>query len=229
MSVPEPNVPYGYCHCGCGEKTTIAPRNRSWLGHVKGEPIPYVSGHNVQKHRPPPDMPKTKLCDCGCGRPAPIAKQTRAEAGRYKGYASRFISGHQGRRQVIDSFHEEDRGHDTPCWIWELHRDEGGYGRTRNRPAHCVVYEERVGLIPDGLQLDHLCRVRECVNPDHLEPVTHLENVRRSRRAKLTLEKAVTIRRDLARGVSRRELADRYEVSLTTIGSIAKYETWRED
>lgn len=45
--------------------------------------------------------------------------------------------------------------------------------------AHRVVYEELVGPIPDGLMLDHLCRVRHCVNPEHLEPVTNRENVLR--------------------------------------------------
>lgn len=45
--------------------------------------------------------------------------------------------------------------------------------------VHRIAYELLVGPIPDGLQLDHLCRVRNCVNPDHLEPVTGQENMRR--------------------------------------------------
>jgi len=48
--------------------------------------------------------------------------------------------------------------------------------------AHRWAYETCVGSINDGLQIDHLCRVRECVNPDHLQPVTHAENMRRARR-----------------------------------------------
>jgi hypothetical protein len=44
-----------------------------------------------------------------------------------------------------------------------------------------MAYEMLVGPVPDGLELDHLCRVPACVNPDHLEPVTHIENVRRGR------------------------------------------------
>lgn len=81
---------------------------------------------------------------------------------------------------------EEDRGFDTSCWIWQMARNNGGYGiarvpGTRKKTcAHRVVYEQIIGPIPEGLELDHLCRVRECVNPAHLEPVTPRVNSRRS-------------------------------------------------
>ncbi len=71
------------------------------------------------------------------------------------------------------------------CWEWMAYRDHLGYGRA-TRPgrgvtvAHRVVYEALVGAIPEGLELDHLCGNRGCVNPDHLEPVTHQENMRRA-------------------------------------------------
>lgn len=69
------------------------------------------------------------------------------------------------------------------CWQWISTVNSEGYGQIRisgkQRGAHRVVYEELVGPIPEGLQLDHLCRNRSCVNPDHLEPVTHRENWRR--------------------------------------------------
>ena len=68
------------------------------------------------------------------------------------------------------------------CWIW-TGALASGYGRFylngQLRPAHRVAYETLVGSIPRGLDLDHLCRVRSCVNPDHLEPVTRAENLRR--------------------------------------------------
>lgn len=69
------------------------------------------------------------------------------------------------------------------CWLWTGFVARNGYGRVRHGErivrAHRHVYELLVGPIPDGLRLDHLCRVRHCVNPAHLEPVTHRENVLR--------------------------------------------------
>lgn len=63
-------------------------------------------------------------------------------------------------------------------WTGPLNRD--GYGNCSGLSAHKVVYESLVGPVPAGLELDHLCRVRACVNPAHMEPVTHAENMRRS-------------------------------------------------
>lgn len=71
------------------------------------------------------------------------------------------------------------------CWLFTGHKMNGGYGvfydmdTYRYRGAHRVVYEMHRGPIPAGLQLDHLCRVPACVNPDHLEPVTGRVNTLR--------------------------------------------------
>ena len=56
--------------------------------------------------------------------------------------------------------------------------------------AHRVYYERHVGPVPEGLELDHLCRNPGCVNPEHLEPVTHAENIRRGYQAKREREAA---------------------------------------
>jgi hypothetical protein len=76
-----------------------------------------------------------------------------------------------------------DKG-DDGCWRWTAHINRDGYGvyagdDRRVNHAHRFAYVDANGPIPKGLVIDHLCRVRECVNPDHLEPVTDRENVRR--------------------------------------------------
>lgn len=69
------------------------------------------------------------------------------------------------------------------CWLWTGDANNVGYGKVRRNGkahrAHRYAYEQLVGPIPEGLTLDHLCRVRLCVNPAHLEPVTLRENVMR--------------------------------------------------
>lgn len=69
------------------------------------------------------------------------------------------------------------------CWLWTSAINEKGYGHFTvggtKHSAHRFVYELLVGPIPEGLVIDHLCRVRNCVNPVHMQPVTNLENLAR--------------------------------------------------
>lgn len=69
------------------------------------------------------------------------------------------------------------------CWLWTASVSTNGYGqawdsaRRTPRRAHRLAWEDRFGPVPEGFYLDHLCRVRRCVNPDHLQIVTNRINV----------------------------------------------------
>lgn len=69
------------------------------------------------------------------------------------------------------------------CWLWTASLNGYGYGHLvhlgKSLQPHRVLYELLIGPIPEGLDLDHLCRVRSCVRPDHLEPVTRQVNIKR--------------------------------------------------
>lgn len=116
------------------------------------------------------------VCNCGCGQPLP--------PGLYKGSVRRFVRGHGSCRPAQERFWEKVRQDEaSDCWLWTAARSSTGYGsfgmdrRTHN--AHRVAYIWMVGEPPEGLHLDHLCDVRHCVNPYHLEPVPLAVNIKR--------------------------------------------------
>lgn len=79
----------------------------------------------------------------------------------------------------------------TPtCWLWTGHVNNAGYGtfsvRGRSTLVHRLAYEEMVGPIPEGFDVDHLCHTRTCLNPKHLEPISHAENIKRRDARRLT-------------------------------------------
>lgn len=71
----------------------------------------------------------------------------------------------------------------SECWLWTGCKNENGYGqltvKNKRRKAHRWIYERINGPIPEGFEPDHLCRHRSCVRPDHMEPVTRSENIKR--------------------------------------------------
>jgi len=118
---------------------------------------------------------------CACGRPGKHLDKSLCHA---------CYEYRRKRRQLPASltprerfFAKVDVGSAGGCWLWTGYVSANGYGwfRTGRRlhAAHRWLFEIERGIVAPWLDLDHLCRVRNCVNPDHLEPVTRSENNRR--------------------------------------------------
>lgn len=146
-----------------------------------------------------------KLCECGCGQPTSIARASSARHGHVKGQPMRFVKGHriitsELRRRWSQRFGTLEqrlwkkvnkngpipacRPELGPCWQWTGKSLIKGYGticeNKKGYSVHRLVYTMLRGAVPEGLDLDHLCRNRACCNPHHLEPVTRRENLLRS-------------------------------------------------
>lgn len=111
----------------------------------------------------------------GCSRPVKRRGWCNTHSARW--YRNRSVD-----VVHVDQFSRYQVDPDTRCWIWQGRINQWGYGQISKRygtqVAHRAFYMHHVGEIPHGLQLDHLCRVRCCVNPEH-QPVTGSENLRR--------------------------------------------------
>lgn len=141
-----------------------------------------------------------KLCECGCGNPTYPAPRTGN--GYRKGELIRYLPDHyriteeerlkrNARLGTLEDRFWRYVNKNGPivkqelgrCWSWTACIQKNGYGYLRflgrNRGAHCVAYELFKSKIPDGLQVDHLCKNRSCCNPYHLEAVTIRVNVLR--------------------------------------------------
>lgn len=123
---------------------------------------------------PRPKQSDNPCAVTSCDRPAKAHQMCGAHAQRMR--AGLPLGPPIAERVDFDSRY---RVSDSGCWIWQGSVSNTGYGRIGSRYAHRVSYERSNGPIPDGLTIDHLCRTTLCVNPDHLEPVTHRENVLR--------------------------------------------------
>lgn len=130
--------------------------------------------------------------------PQEIARRAAALRGRPRPQQVRDQIAEALRRPWEERFFAKIR-YENACWVWSGGRQgrdigQGQYGSFSSPAkrgmvlAHRFAYEALVGPVPEGLELDHLCRRPLCVNPDHLEPVTHAENMRRRQAARSFLE-----------------------------------------
>lgn len=166
------------------------------------------------------------LCRCGCGRDVGVWPRSRRTGKNpiVRGECRRFINGHSRRKNNYTITTE------SGCHEWQGMIDINGYGVIsvdgHRRRAHRAYWERDNGPIPGGMEIDHLCRNRRCVNPAHMEVVTHAVNMRRSSLSKLTQSDVDEIRR-IAHTESRASIARRYGVSAPVISNIVNGKTWR--
>jgi hypothetical protein len=113
----------------------------------------------------------------------------------------------------------------TRCWEWIKTLSHNGYARLwhdgRLTSASRYFYKNIKGDIPDGMQIDHLCKNRRCVNPEHLEPVSPLENIYRSKVRKLDKYQVSLIRETYNKKLMNQyELAKKYNVNQSEISRL---------
>lgn len=110
---------------------------------------------------------------------------------------SKFMTGAQRLESAVLRFSARTKvvaNEHGLCWLWSGPLGRKGYVRFRTEDGtkasiHRWAYELMVGPIPEGLTIDHLCRNTNCANPDHLEPVTDLENIARGTQGKYQRDK----------------------------------------
>lgn len=168
------------------------------------------------------------LCMCGCGAITSVSKRSDLAKGLVGGTHVRYVRGHE-HRATGPTYLIEDRGYKTPCHVWQRTTSRDGYAHGKIgdtvRRIHIAEWEAVNGPVPEGMQLDHLCRVRACINPEHLEPVTAKVNVQRGLNAVIGADDVRAIRR-LYPTVNQNQLAKRFGVSQAQIWRILHRRSW---
>lgn len=176
-------------------------------------------------------MLQPRLCACGCLQPFIGGDEWRDGMLRNHGEASRIPN--------TPSYLVEDRGYKTPCWVWQGVLNKWGYAKlkrnTRTIAGHRLFYLAYTGSLPEGpasgpfrMQLDHLCRVRKCVNPEHLEPATCVENIKRWLVPSLDIAGVHEAVRLYAEGHSQAKVASMIGVQQGSVSRILRGVRWKE-
>lgn len=242
------NVPFGYCHCGCGQKTRIEIRNRKQDGILKGQPVRFKKGHEarIRVYLTPPEPNPSGICMCGCGKRASISSCTNMRLGTVKGKPSCFAIGH--RMVFKASLPVEPRfwervAKSSGCWVWTSTLDTGGYGQLSVNGTltlvHRISWEMHYGPIPEGVLVLHKCDNPPCVRPDHLFLGDDYANIqdrnskgRQTRgenhpHAKLTDADVIRMRKLQLKGYSMVKLSTIFKMSYGQVYMICKGRLWK--
>lgn len=187
-------MPHRTCSVdGCNEPVTEKSARGLCVKHYyrwwkHGDPL---GGGRVRRRRGSP--PPSCAID-GCTAPCASRGWCRTHYGRWLRHGDPLALPPRARKDPADRYWPKvDKDGPIPayapglgaCWLWTAGTDDKGYGHfyVPGPPpihlAHVWSYVDKNGPVPDGLELDHLCRVPSCVRPDHLEPVTHQVNTKR--------------------------------------------------
>lgn len=150
----------------------------------------------------------------------------------------------RGRYPQIDPLTRYEVDDNSGCWNWTgPTNSKGGYGTlkiaqgtgwSKLKRAHVYFWEFENGPVPDGLELHHICGNKKCVNPAHLELMSHIEHayLHRDKKCgdvKLSMQDARDIRIRYSKGgITQNSLAKLYDVSLWTIKNICLNKIWKE-
>lgn len=175
-------------------------------------------------------------CWCKCGFLTTVAEDTDRSNWKIKGLPRLFRRGHSTSLKGNPEYEERDCQFRSNCWMQgrgSVNQYGLQYGTAR-RPGEAVpisaqrlLYERHVGTVPEGYDIDHLCRITLCVNPDHLEAVTHEENVRRGKNTRLSPEGVREMFVLRKQGWTFQEIADEYGICQTHACKIIQGHKWK--
>lgn len=174
----------------------------------------------------PTDSTPYGYCKCGCGRKTSISTKNRNKIGHVKGEPVDYFHGHSPRKP--DLSYSVDR---NGCWIPKKKPATVGYVYFYVNGvyilAHRYMWVMKNGPIPEGKEIDHLCRNRGCCNPDHLEAVTREVNSQRGMRTTINPDIVFRIRKLSAGGRTGGSIAREIGFSESIVRNVIARRTWR--